>query len=242
MARCPACSTPHHTLCFNECGCTVLGCSGESPWAIPKSNPGRRLLGRRLLWVAAILFFGLGLRNLSAHPARCSYSDCNRYPVFVATKMAADEVVKRRTWQSPQGFSWHWDMDPPSVQISSVQPNSWAERAGFQPGDRITHLLGQPVERFPLYRTSEDSSHCPVLPRFARVHRVDGLIEATELSTWPPFWVWWRWLPVCAALPLAAIGAMLGHFVPNRTLETAIATNVRCSPNTSGPGKAVTKP
>ncbi len=61
VAYCPRCYTPHHTLCFNEAGCTVLGCDARAESSTPPPQRPYRGLGKHLARAAALALLVLWL-------------------------------------------------------------------------------------------------------------------------------------------------------------------------------------
>ena len=143
IARCPTCATPHHTLCFNEGGCTVLGCPGT--WVVQRGwndRPHRRL-GQVLFAIGAAGFLALGLANHLLRPrhldphlgSRCAAgSSCAGLTYF------GKGQSEPRVFSSEQGFSWSWDREHEAVEVVEVALDSQAALLGLSAGDRITHF------------------------------------------------------------------------------------------------------
>ncbi|MBL4845114.1 MAG: hypothetical protein JKY65_06295 [Planctomycetes bacterium] len=206
IAYCPSCMTPHHTLCFNEGGCTVLGCVAPPPTARGWNDRPHRGLGRGLVVLSGAILLLLAW-NLSRQGeagwrhlvGEASVASCCRHKGLQPTQ-----------WEAKgQGFAWRWDYDQKAPAVIKVAPGSAADLAGLRVDDRITHFGGVPAweHEFPLV----GRWHHAEWPRFRRLERLPGgIVRALDVTQPALLWqVWVMRLGLLGALLLGPLGVYL---------------------------------
>ena len=233
-AYCPLCNTPHHTLCFHEGGCTVLGCSGvsEPRSAVRAARPYRRA-GRLLLAAGVLLgtlMIGAATREgmTTHHPYRsCSPKECDTW-AWSWTKNDPSRDPARLYQARAAGYTWIWDKAAGAVRIKSVRPGSRAEVAGAREGDLIESFEDVAADDHRFHYTG---SHHLDWPEFTSIERVDG-VRVRALGVSSPARPWERWAyDLVWLLPLLLFGLGLRLW----TWRRAVSAEGTDAPPSSSP-------
>lgn len=224
VAYCDRCHTPHHCLCFNEGGCTVLGCVPPAPVKPRPERPYRGLgkhlarasaLALVLLWLSSFTetrqptFDGRALDYESVshdYHRKCSVSSGHLRPELKwdVTPEGELRVAREGRQLDPSGFSWTVD-EPGLLHVLEVLPGSPADRAGLRAGDIVVSFDGVPS--WEIQAHTAWGTHYLHWPKPGHVERRGGFVRvsgATPAGTpWPVRAFYLSWL---AALTAAAAG------------------------------------